>query len=189
MTEPVTGQELLQDYESGFANWVLEVSKNRKAAQDKFMQAYPRLAFNRVEAHQYLMDFFEDFNKVAAGLPQNVKDFLKETFMEYGYMFVFSGFGFDGYSKGPMTIGGPKGVAIARARGSLLAEGLLADESLIGARQYCSHLYSYAEYDLGVVKMKVTNYGSPGGTVEYDPPDWEDGKPPPEYIPPDSDFD
>ena len=189
MTEPVTGVELLQQYEDGFADYVLEVSKNRRAAQDKFMQAYPRIALNRVEAHQYFMDFFEGFRKVAASLPQNVKDFLRDTFMEYGYLVSFNGLSFNGYSTGPMVIGGLKGVAIARARGSLLAEGLLANESPIGARQYCSHLYSYVEYDLGVVRIKATNPGSPDCVMEYDPPDWEDGKPPPEYIPPDGAFD
>jgi hypothetical protein len=184
MTEK-TGAELMYEYEDGMSDYVLEVSKNRRAAQDKFMQAYPRIALNRVEAHQY----FLDTGSVRASLPQNVQDFVQETFMEYGYMFVFNGFGFDGYSKGPMLLGGPKGVAIARARGSLLAEGLLANESQAGAKQYCSHLYSYAEYEFGIVRIKVTNYGSPGGTIEYDPPDWEDGKPPPEYIPPLSDYD
>ena len=178
MTEPVTGQELIQEYEDGFVDYVLEVSKNRRAAQDKFMQAYPRLALNRVEAHQYLMDFFTEFTKVAAGLPQNVKDFLFETFMEYGYYITFSGLSFNGYSSGPLLIGHAKGTAVARARGSLLAEGLLADESLAGARQYCSHLFSYVEYDLGATIMKGINLGSPDARIEYDPPDWENGPAP-----------
>jgi hypothetical protein len=181
MAEPVTGSELVQEYESGFVDYVLEVSKNRRAAQDKFMQAYPRIALNRVEAHQYLMDFRSE--KVGASLPENVKAFLETTFMEYGYNLTFGGVNFSGYASGPLLIGHAKGTAIARARGSVLAEGLLTDESLIGARQYCSHLFSYVEYDLGAVKMKGTNLGSPDAVIEYDPPDWQESVPPPAYVP------
>jgi hypothetical protein len=178
MSEPATGVELLAEYENGTADYYLEISKNRRAAQDKFMQAYPRLAFNRVEAHQYLMDFFEEFNKVAASLPQNVKDFLKETFMEYGYYVSFNGLSFDGYSNGPMVLGGHRGRAIARARGSLLAEGLLADESLAGAKRYATHLYSFAEYDFALFKVRVTNLTDGGEPqIEYDPPEWAEGMP------------
>jgi len=171
MTEPATGLELMSEYESGMADYVLEVSKNRKAAQDKFMQAYPGIALNRVEAHAYLLD--SGSTGVGASLPQNVKDFILGTFMEYGYNLRFNGFGFDGYIQGPMLIGGARGVAIARSKGSLLAEGLLADESIAGARQYCSHLFSYVEYDLGPVKVKATNPGSSDIVMEYDPPDWD----------------
>jgi hypothetical protein len=181
MTEK-TGAELMYEYEDGMSDYVLEVSKNRRAAQDKLMQAYPRIALNRVEAHGYLMNWDTGPTPQFRTVAQNLA-------MEHGYNIIFNGFGFDGYFQGPMMLGGPLGQKIAKARGSLLAEGLLANESQAGAKQYCSHLYSYAEYEFGIVRIKVTNYGSPGGTIEYDPPDWEDGKPPPEYIPPLSDYD
>ena len=174
MTEK-TGAELMYEYEDGMADYVLEVSKNRRAAQDKFMQAYPQLAFNRVEAHAYLLDFRS--TGVGASLPQNVKAFLETTFMEYGYLLRFGGLSFDGYSSGPMVLVGSKGVAMARARGSLMAEGLLADESLAGAKRYCSHLYSFAEYDFALFKVRVTNPGSPDCVIEYDPPEWAEGMP------------
>ena len=173
MSEPATGLELMTEYEDGMSDLVLEVSKNRRAAQDKFMQAYPRIALNRVEAHAY----FLDTGSVRASLPQNVQDFVEETFMEYGYNLRFNGLSFDGYARGPMVLGGPKGVAIARARGSLMAEGLLADESLAGAKQYCTHLYSFAEYDFLLFKVRVTNPGSTDPVVEYDPPEWAEGMP------------
>jgi hypothetical protein len=171
MTEPATGLELMSEYESGMADYVLEVSKNRKAAQDNLMQTYSGIALNRVEAHAYFMD--TNFTGAGASLPENIKQFINNARMEYGYNLRFNGFGFDGYIMGPMLIGGARGVAIARSKGSLLAEGLLADESIAGARQYCSHLFSYVEYDLGPVKVKAINLGSSDSVMEYDPPDWD----------------
>lgn len=176
MSEPATGLELMTEYENGVADYYLEVSKNRRAAQDKFMQAYPRIALNRVEAHEYLLDFRS--TGIGASLPQNVKAFLETTFMEYGYLLRFGGLSFDGYSQGPMLLGGSRGRAIARARGSLLAEGLLADESIAGAKRYATHLYSFAEYDLGLFKARVTNLTDGGEPqIEYDPPEWAEGMP------------
>ena len=158
----------LKEYEDGFAKSCLDISKARREAQAKLMQAYPRIALNPVEAHGYLNDMYKTKNDPT--LPDDFKDYALNLSLEYGYNINFAGLSFAGYAVGPMLIGGLRGQQIARERGSLLAEGVLANDTDEGARLYASHICSYAEYDYGVMKIKVTNPGSGNPIVESEPP-------------------
>ena len=159
----------IKEFEDGFAESTLAISKRRREAQTKLIEAYPRLVFNQVEAHGYLNDTNKTANDLT--LPNNFKDFVSSLVLEYGYNIRFNGLGFSGYAMGPMMIGGSRGQAIAKERGSLLAEGVLANDTDEGARLYASHLCSYMEYNLGQFTVKITNPGSGNPICETDPPE------------------
>lgn len=158
----------LKEYEDGFAKSCLEISKRRREAQAKLLEAYPSVVFNVVEAHNYLINPFKTSKDTS--LSAEFKSFVTNLALEYGYDIYVNGLSFAGYSTGPMMIGGLKGQEIARKNGSLLPEGVLANDTDSGARLYASHICSYAEYDYGMAKVKITNPGSGSPIVETDPP-------------------
>lgn len=142
-------KEILE-FEDGFAALALNTSKNRRMAQDALMELQ---GISREEAHRILMNFRTDEER--------------DISLKYGYNITVGGVSMAGYSTGPMMIGGIKGQRIAAERGSYdFSTGLLTSETEDGARRYSSHIISYAEYDFGVAKMKVTNAGSPNPTIE-----------------------
>ena len=156
--------EQLTEYEDGTAEGFLKISIQRRLAQAALMQAYPTIVFNAVEAHGYLMNWDTGPTSQFRTVAQNLA-------MEYGYNIIFSGFGFSGYFQGPLMVGGPPGQKIAKARGSLLAEGVLVTDTIAGARLYASHLFSYIEFDYGAFITKITNPGSDDPIIEIDPPE------------------
>lgn len=136
--------ENLLAFEDGFAATVLETSQNRRKAQDKLIGSR---GVSRAEAHRLLNAMADEETRDLA--------------VEYGYNIAVNGVSFAGYAMGPMLVGGFKGQQIAADRGSYdPSTGLLTDETETGARAYCSHICSYAEYRAGVAKLIITN---PGG--------------------------
>lgn len=154
-TQP-TGEEQLKEFEDGYPPLILDISQRRRQAQDNLMSivgADSTGPITRAQAHERLMYPKTDVELELAG--------------EAGYNIVFGGLGFAGYAEGPLLVGGLRGQEIANRLGSYnIATGLLTNETLEGARLYCSHLCSYVEYDFGLKKIKVTNPGSPNPIIE-----------------------
>ena len=152
-TQP-TGEQQLKEFEDGYPPLILDISRRRRQAQDDLMSmvsADSTGPITRAQAHERLMYPKTDV----------------ELELSAGYNIIFNGLGFAGYSTGPMLIGGLRGQQIANDLGSYdIATGLLTNETLEGARLYCSHLCSYAEYDFGIKKIKVTNPGSENPIIE-----------------------
>lgn len=159
--QPDADQQL-EEFENSMPPWVLEVSRKRKQAQDDLMAivgASNLGSITRAQAHERLYN------------PTN--DTELDLAISYGYDIRFNGFGFSGYSAGPLLIGGLRGQQLAQARGSYdLSTGLLTSDTLECATLYCSHICSYVQYDLGLVLLKVTDPGSPNAIIEevsYEP--------------------
>ena len=141
-------KEILE-FEDGFAALALNTSLNRRMAQDILME---QRGISRQEAHRNLLNFNTEEER--------------DLNLKYGYNTIVGGLSMSGYSQGPLMIGGARGQQIAAERGSYdILTGLLTSETEDGARRYASHLVSYAEYDLGIIKVKVINPGSANPTV------------------------
>lgn len=165
MTQMANATEQLTEYEDGLSAIVLDISKRRRLAQAALIRAFPTIVGNAVEAHTYLMTYGKSVTN------PEFQTVCKNLILEHGYDIRLDGIGFSGYMLGPMVVGGPKGQLIAKERGSLLAEGVLVNDTDAGARLYASHLCSYCEYKVGEVTFKVTNPGSSSPLIETDPPE------------------
>lgn len=147
------GGEQLAEFETNMPPWVLKISQARKEAQAALFAIHaqdPKLgAITSEQAHRRLMN--------------PVTSVEQELALEFGYNFVFNGFSFAGYNVGPLLIGGHRGQLIAQERGSYtIATGLLIEDTLQCATQYCGHICSFVEYDLGVTIIRGINPGIPG---------------------------
>lgn len=146
----------LEEFEDNMPPWVLEVNRARTQAQNDLMAivgASNLGPITRAQAHERLY--------------YPTGDTEQELATSYGYNLRFNGFGFSGYAKGPLLIGGSRGQELAQTRGSYdISTGLLTSDTLECATLYSKHLCSYVEYDLGMVIVKVTDPGSPEAVME-----------------------
>lgn len=140
-------EKFIQDFEATTIDYYVSTSRARREAQAKLIEKYPTLSAN--EAHKWL----RGIRTIDDG-----SQFSKDVFdisMEYGYRIDIYGLSFEGYARGPLTIGDNKSQQLAIARGALLSNGVLPEDTYAAAERYGKYVLSFYAFEIGTVVTSV----------------------------------